>query len=215
MNIVAVLLAAGDSERMGAPKALLPWRGRPLLSHQLQQIQKSRLTECVVVLGGDAERLEPLVVPPRRPVWKSHPVHNPRHERGKCSSILAGLTSLASRPDGLFIASVDQPLDHRLLDTMIATAEQEWERAEAAGRRTILVPVCEGRRGHPPLFCGSLIGELMGIGEESQGLKAIIRRQPERVHEVPWGSADILLNINTPADLLPAGARRHPGPPRP
>ena len=45
--------------------------------------------------------------------------------------------------------------------------------------------------------------ELMGIAEESEGLKAVVRRRPERVLEVAWGAADVLLNLNTPLDLPP------------
>lgn len=203
MDYVAILLAAGDSERMGTPKALLPWRGRPLLSHQLQQIQKSRLGECVVVLGREASRLEPLVQPPLRPTWKSRSVVNPWHTMGKCSSILTGLTALRSRPDGIVIASVDQPLDHRLLDALLRAGEAEWEGHDQSRARTVIIPTFRGRRGHPPLFSGALIGELMGIEEESEGLKAVVRRRPERVLEVSWDNADLLLNLNTPLDLPP------------
>lgn len=212
MNAVAILLAAGSSERMGRTKALLLWRGQPLLSHQLQQIQKSRVAECVVVLGHEAESLEPLVRPPMRPGWKARAVRNPHYREGKCSSILAGLRSLPSRPDGLVIASVDQPLDHRLLNLLCRLAEEDWGRSESASRRTILVPTFRGRRGHPPLFCGSLMGELMGISEESEGLKAVMRRNPERVREVPWADEGILLDLNAPHDLLPPDLRQRQTP---
>ncbi len=210
MNVVALLLAAGDSERMGSPKALLPWGGQPLLSHQLQQIQKSRIAECVVVLGRDPERLEPLVHAPLRPGWKARAVYNPRHAQGKCASIQAGLTCLPGPPDGILIASVDQPLDTRLVDRLLAAAEEEWERSEAAGRRSILVPAFRGRRGHPPLFCGSLFAELMGVDEESEGLRAVVRRRPARVREVPWHDAAILMNLNAPVDLPPPQPRIEP-----
>ena len=209
MNAVALLLAAGGSERMGSPKALLPWRGQPLLAYQLQQIQRSRIAECVVVLGAEADRLLPLVDAGRWPTWKARAVRNPRHREGKTGSILTGLTALVERPDGILIASVDQPLDGRLIDALLRAAEEEWERGPATGR-PILVPVHAGRRGHPPLFSVALMGELMGISEESEGLKAVVRRRPERVREVPWESADILLNLNSPLDLPPPEAR--PGP---
>src|SRR5436309_1312357 len=84
MNAVALLIAAGGSERMGSPKALLPWRGQPLLSHQLQQIQKSRIADCVVVLGPESERLETLVAGGVRwPAWKARVVRNLRYREGK------------------------------------------------------------------------------------------------------------------------------------
>src|SRR5213594_3632659 len=180
MDVVALLLAAGESERMGTPKALLEWRGQPLLSHQIQQIQKSRARECVVVLGKDAARLERLVRAPMRPGWKARPVYNPRHGEGKSTSIQAGLAAIAA---------------------LLAAAESEWERCEAAGRRPIVVPAFHGRPGHPPLFCASLFAELMGVCEETHGLKAVVRRNPARVLHLPWDDSGILLNLNTPLDL--------------
>ena len=201
MDVVALLLAAGESERMGAPKALLEWRGQPLLSHQLQQIQRSRASECVVVLGKDAARLERLVHAPMRPGWKARPIYNPRHREGRCSSIQAGLAAIATPPQGILVTSVDQPLDHRLINALLAVAESEWERCDAAGRRPIIVPAFHGRPGHPPLFCGTLFAELMGVCEETHGLKAVVRRHPGRVLQLPWDDAGILLNLNTPVDL--------------
>ena len=208
MDVVAILLAAGESERMGTPKALLEWRGQPLLSHQLQQIQKSRLMECVVVLGKDAPDLAPLTRAPMRPGWKTRSVYNPRYGDGKCASIQAGLAAIATPPDGILVASVDQPLESRLLNALLHAAESEWERCAAAGRRSIIVPAFHGRPGHPPLFCASLFAELMGISEESEGLKAVVRRSAARLMQLPWDDAGILLNLNTPLDLPSLEARR-------
>ncbi len=207
MDVVAVLLAAGESERMGAPKALVDWRGQPLLTHQLQQIQKSAVCECVVVLGREIERLRPLVDPTLRPGWKARAAINPAPDAGKASSILIGLGALWSRPEGIVVASVDQPLDARLLDALIAAAEQEWERCTACQPRTIILPVYHGRRGHPALFSSMLLGEMMGISETGEGLKSVVRRDPSRVLEVPWESSEILLNLNQPLDLLRADPR--------
>lgn len=206
MITLALLLAAGESERMGTPKALIDWNGQPLLLHQLQQIQKSRIAECIVVLGHGADRLEPMVRRPFRPGWKARAVCNPRHAEGKCSSIRFGLLSLLRRPEGLLVASVDQPLEHRLVDALIAAAEEEWGRGPGSGAEIIL-PVHQGRRGHPVLFRGALLPELLGVREETQGLKTVVRRLPERVHEVPWDSGQILLNLNTPLDMARVTSR--------
>src|SRR5262245_28919728 len=134
MNVVALLLAAGESERMGTPKALLEWHGQPLLTHQLQTIQTSRIRECVAAPGQRASELAPLVKSPMRPGWKARPVYNPRYRDGKCASIQAGLAAIAAPPDGILVASVDQPLHHRLLDALLRAAETDWEKCEAAGR---------------------------------------------------------------------------------
>ena len=208
MDVVALLLAAGESERMGTPKALLEWHGQPLLSHQIQQIQKSRLSECIVVLGKDAGLLLPLLHAPLRPGWKARPVYNPRYQEGKCASIQAGLAAIATPPDGILVASVDQPLDAALLNALLRTAETEWEKCDAAGRRSIIVPAFHGRSGHPPLFRAALFAELMGVNEETQGLKAIVRRHPSRVLHMPWHDPGILLNLNTPLDLATMDPRR-------
>jgi len=208
MDVVALLLAAGESDRMGAPKALLDWRGQPLLSYQLQQIQKSRIRECIVVLGKDAQDLEPLTKAPMRPGWKARSVYNPRYAVGKCASVQAGLAAIATPPDGILVASVDQPLEWRLLNALLDAAGSEWERCEAAGKRSIIVPAFHGRPGHPPLFCASLFAELMGICEETQGLKSVVRRSAARVMHMPWNDAGILLNLNTPLDLPSLEARR-------
>lgn len=209
MKTTALLLAAGDSERMGTPKALLPWGGRPLLAHQLAALQKSRVEECIVVLGRDAERLRSLVRPILRPGWKTRPVVNPRPDDGKSASIRTGLAALSRPPDAILIAAVDQPLEPRLLDALIDAAAREW-RAPVDGwpLRRIVIPTFDGRRGHPPLFHGTLLPELLGVSEATEGLKRVIRRIPERVLEMPWERSEILLNLNTPAEYEESSAGR-------
>src|SRR2546427_2761469 len=139
MDVVALLLAAGESERMGTPKALLEWRGQPLLSHQIQQIQKSRARECVVVLGKDAARLERLVRAPMPPGWKARPVYNPRHGEGESTSIQAGLAAIAAPPTAILGASVGQPPDFRLINALLAAAGGGRERFRGGGRRPLVV----------------------------------------------------------------------------
>ena len=207
MKAVALLLAAGASERMGRPKPLVPWGEKPLVAHQLAEIQKSRLSECVVVLGRQAEAIEPWVRPGMRPGWKAHAIVNPRPEEGRSSSIRTGLKALGAPPDAILIASVDQPLRSDLIDALLAAADEEWTRpAEGAARRTIVLPTFRGRRGHPPLFHGALFGELLGVSEAGEGLRQVVRRIPERVLEMPWHRDDILLNLNTPLDLMAPSA---------
>jgi molybdenum cofactor cytidylyltransferase len=215
---VAILLAAGASERMGRTKPLVPWGGRPLIAHQLAEIQRSRLAECVVVLGREAASVEPWVRSPLRFGWKARSVVNPRPGEGRSASIRAGLTALGAPPGAILIASVDQPLRRDLIDALLAAGGAEWDRAavgrpadgavavDSGVRRTIVVPAFQGRRGHPPLFHGALMGELLGVSEAGEGLRQVMLRLPERVLEMPWQHDDILLNLNTPLDLTPPSA---------
>ena len=201
MDVVGLLLAAGESSRMGRSKALLPWGGGPLIAHQVQQLQKSRVRESIVVIGPEGDALRPHIESTLRPGWKARVVVNPHPDEGKVSTIQAGLMALSVPPEGILVAAVDQPLDARLVNALIERAAQEWDRGAACGRRTILVPSFGAKRGHPPLFCGSLFAELMGISEEGGGLRAVVRRDPARVLHVPWDDPVILLNLNEPADL--------------
>ena len=202
MKTTALLLAAGESARMGTPKALLEWGGRPLLGHQLSVLQKSRVDECIVVLGREAARLADLVEPFLRwPRWKARGVVNPRPADGRSSSIRAGLAALSRPPEALLIAAVDQPLERDLVDALLLAGEREWSvPGDGWPLKRIVVPTFDGRRGHPPLFHGSLFPELLGVSEETEGLRRVVRRIPERVLEVPWQRSGILLNLNTPSD---------------
>lgn len=202
MKTTALLLAAGESARMGTPKALLEWGGRPLLGHQLSVLQRSRVDDCIVVLGREAARLGGLVQPfLRRPGWKARAVVNPRPADGRSSSIRAGLAALMDPPGAILIAAVDQPLERELVDALLAEGTREWSvPSDGLPSRRIVIPTFDGRRGHPPLFHGSLFPELLGVSEETEGLRRVVRRIPERVLEVPWRRSGILLNLNTPSE---------------
>jgi molybdenum cofactor cytidylyltransferase len=202
MRTTALLLAAGESVRMGTPKALLEWEGRPLLVHQLAALQRSRIDECIVILGREADRLRGFVRPILRPGWKTRAVINPRPDDGKASSIRAGLAALSRPPEAILIAAVDQPLEAPLIDALLGTAEKEWMiPRDGWPLRRIVIPTFDGKRGHPALFHGSLFPELLGVSEATEGLRRVVRRIPERVLEMPWERSGILLNLNTPADL--------------
>jgi molybdenum cofactor cytidylyltransferase len=211
MRTVAILLAAGDSRRMGAPKALLTWRGRTLLEHQLDVLCRSRVAECIVVLGRDADRLAPLVSARPCAPGRARVVRNPRPDLGRASSVRIGLEALASPAEALLFASVDQPLTLPLVESLVATAEGLWRgatvgAADPDGAAAILIPTFEGRRGHPILIHGALLPELLAVGEATEGLRGVIRRRPDRVRELPWSSAEVLLDLNTPEDAQRAGA---------
>ena len=202
MKTTALLLAAGESVRMGAPKALLDWEGRPLLAHQLAALQRSRVDECIVVLGREADQLRSYVRPMLRPGWKTRAVINPRPADGKSASIRAGLAALSRPPQAILIVAVDQPIEARLVDALLATAEKEWTAPrDGWPTRRIVIPTFDGKRGHPPLFHGSLLSELLGVSEATEGLRRVVRRIPERVLERPWERSGSLLNLKTPVDL--------------
>lgn len=166
---------------MGLPKAMLDWNGMTLLQHQLSLLA-SWGTVCLV-LGHEAERLQKgLRLPSNFRV-----VVNPDYATGRASSLRAGFAALEAEPEVVLVVGVDQPLDARTLDLLASAMTPE---------DAIAMPVSGGKRGHPVLFAGRLLAELLAIQEESEGLRAVVRRHPARLVEVPGPFWD----LNRPED---------------
>ena len=185
-RIAAVLLAAGESTRMGGPKALLPWMGQPLIAHHVTALHEAGFGPLVVVLGHDAERIASAV--PRHVAVDA--VVNLAYEQGRTTSIVAGVARLREADvDGLLIASVDQPRSAGMLRTLREAFERE--------RPQIAVPSLGGRPGHPPLFAGGLLPELLGVSEETEGLRQVMRDFHDGRLLVPVDDPLTLTNLNT------------------
>ncbi len=184
-RIAAVLLAAGESTRMREPKALLPWGGQPLIAHHVSALHEAGYGPLVVVLGHGAER-----------VAEALPGHitlevavNARYEQGRTTSIVLGVLRLIEAAvDGVVIASVDQPRSAEMLRTLREAFERE--------RPQIAVPSLGGRPGHPPLFSGALLPELLKVSEETEGLRQVMRDVGEGRLLVPVDDPLTLTNLN-------------------
>jgi molybdenum cofactor cytidylyltransferase len=183
----ALLLAAGESTRMGDLKALLPWDGRPLLRYAVDQLLASPVERVAVVLGHRGPELRALLPADERLLA----VDNPDYHRGKVSSILAGLGALPAGRD-VMVLGVDQPRPAALLTAVV--------REHGRNGASITVAAFEGRRGHPVLFAPALRPELLAIREETAGLRAVLRRHEAEVRLCETGTPLALINLNTPAD---------------
>lgn len=183
----AILLAAGESRRMGELKALLPWRGVPLLAYQVDALLAGGADGVVVVLGHQAERLQPLLE--SRPQVEY--TLNPHYLEGKTTSLKAGLAAIAEKGCAdLLLLNVDQPRTPGLVRRVL-------EEHRAAGQ-AITVPEFGGKGGHPIALSAGLLPELRNISEETQGLKAVVRAPGRPVHRPDLGAAETLLDLNTP-----------------
>ena len=180
----AVVLAAGESSRMGTPKALLQLDGRPFLVHIRQALTAAGVRAIRVVLGRDAARIRAEVPLPDLEV-----VVNPHPEAGMLSSLVLGLAALPTGLAGFFVCPVDHPRTRA--DTLIDLAS-----ALRPGR--VVVPTHGGRRGHPVLFAADLIDELRDAPPD-QGARAVVWAVPERVIERPAGP-DVLVDVDRPED---------------
>lgn len=188
--VVAVLLAGGESRRMGSQKALLPWQGRPLLEYQLAQLASvAEVTEIIVVTGDRADALAPIIAAAR----KARAVHNPAHAAGKSGSTRAGLAQVSDSATAILLTAVDQPRPAAIIRRLV--------REHLASGSPITVPLWQGRRGHPVLFDRTLLPELLVIEEATEGVRAVLQRDRGRVREVAFDDPVVLADLNTPEDV--------------
>ena len=184
---VAILLAAGESRRMGQPKALLPWQGTSLLEHQVGALRSAGVDRVVVVLGHRAEQLSLVLEGAEGVTWQL----NPDYLQGKTTSIKVGLGALGpERSDVILILNVDQP---RSADTIRYLLEQH-----RAGGGLITIPEYQGKGGHPILLDSSLLDELSAIDEDTLGVKAVVRRHQGSTRRLPMENPEVLWDLNTP-----------------
>jgi molybdenum cofactor cytidylyltransferase len=198
--IWAVILAAGQSERMGRPKMLLPFGRETLIEKIVAGVMKSRVDGIVVVLGarrGEIER--------RLQGYPVKPVFNPNFEKGMLSSVQRGLQALPGEARGALVVLGDQPLiPASVLDRLV-------DRFERRGRGIVL-PVHLGRRGHPVLIDVKHKREIMAL-DPAVGLRQLLLRHPGDILEVAVRTPRVLKDVDNPADYQEAlGSKRRAGP---
>lgn len=184
----AVILAAGASTRMGTPKQLLEFEGRPLLVRAVEAALASPAWPVVVVLGAHAEKIRPALA--RLPVLTTE---NPAWAEGMASSIRAGVTTLqqfSRRLDAALIALCDQPaFSADTIAQLIAT--------QRSTGRSIVAARYSGRHGAPAVFLREHFDTLVHLtGEE--GARALLNGDPQRVAAVDLPA--LAVDLDTPAD---------------
>ncbi len=187
----ALLLAAGASRRMGSPKPLLDWHGRPLVQYQINELRAAGCDDVVVVLGDRAARVSCFIDDDPHTIV----VENPDHRLGRASSVRAGASALPSATQWVAVLGVDQPRPAMITRFLLTAA--------MSSRAAIIVPTHNGRRGHPTLFASQLLPEMLGVQEETLGLRAILQRHRDDVQEIEISGKEaetILLDLNTPQD---------------
>lgn len=186
--IAAIILAAGKSERMGRPKALLPFESSTFLQHLYDLLKNSSLGEVRVVLGSHAGEIKAGTEIPDTDI-----VINPDYEKGMLSSFQAGLAALQkTAPEAVILCPVDHPnISISLIELIIGN----FRSSEAE----IIIPARKGRKGHPVLFASSLFGELLSAPLDI-GARHVVRKFPEKVLEVETDEPGVIQDIDTPED---------------
>ena len=191
----AILLAGGESRRMGRPKPLLDWGGETLIEYQVRQLREAGCRPVIVVLGHEADAVRPAV---KRAGGLA--VINELYREGRASSVRVGAAALPEDATAAVVVNVDQPRPAHVTAGLLA--------ALSSSGALIAVAAHHGRRGHPVAFKDALFAELRAVSESTEGLREVLRRHERDVLEVEFDDDVVLLDLNTPADYEKAAAGR-------
>ncbi len=185
--ICAMVLAAGLSRRMGTQKLLLPYLGKPMIAHVVDELLRSPVDQVFVVIGKQGKPiLEALA---GRGV---HPVTNTQAEEEMLHSVRSGLIAMPEEAAAAMVVLGDQP-------SITADLVAELVRAFHATSRGIVMPTYKGKRGHPLLFAMHYRDEIL-TRHEGRGLRGLLEAHPQDVFELEVPTAGVLEDIDLPED---------------
>ena len=185
--ICAIILAAGCSRRMGVQKLLLPFAGKTVIGHILDEVLRSPVDETIVVVGRDAARIAEALAGRRVTL-----VTNADTEGEMLSSVRCGLAALPPECEAVLVALGDQP------GISADTIRRMIEAFRTAGRG-IVVPVHGGKGGHPILFSVRYREEVL-TQYDDVGLRGLRQAHPEDVLELPAADPAVLTDMDLPED---------------
>ena len=187
--LAAVILAGGESRRMGAPKALIPYRGKSFVEHLIEVTRHPRVGLTRIVVGAHADEIRE-----RLTGHSSEIVVNADWAKGQLSSIQSGVRALPEdSTDGMILCPVDHPI---VSSELVARLIEEFD----ASRKSIALPTYRGRRGHPLIFRAKLYEELLAASAEVGARQVVWAHENDTCH-VPTEEEGVVLNINDPATL--------------
>jgi molybdenum cofactor cytidylyltransferase len=190
--IVAVILSAGESSRMGRPKALLPIDGVRFIEKIVTSLKSTRVGKIAVVLGHEAEEMRQKISD-----LPCEVVINPGYKRGQLSSLVAAIRNIeagndAQSVDGILVHLVDHPyIDPTLVNSMI---DRFYET-----KKLIVVPRYRDRRGHPVIFSRLLFAELLATPID-QGAKVVVHAHRNETLEIDTDDEGVTVDIDTPEE---------------
>lgn len=188
--IVGVILSAGESSRMGRPKALLPIDGVRFVEKIVSTLKSTNVGNIIVVLGHNGEEMRQKI--------SDLPVTiliNQYYKQGQLSSLqvaIRHLESSGSPVDGILVHLVDHPyIEAKLVNLMIKRFNET--------KKLIVVPRFQGRRGHPVIFARALFAELLAAATDL-GAKPVVHAHRDDTLEIDTDDKGVLIDIDTPEE---------------
>jgi molybdenum cofactor cytidylyltransferase len=213
--IAGLILAAGESSRMGRDKALLPYRGRTFLETIIHTLREAGIERVAVVLGHHAEEI-------RRAANLEgvETVVNPDYQRGQTSSLQAGLRALAKMRPEFSVAAASSPpsavpnggdediaatageieaIVLCLVDHPAVTSASIRKLVECflTSRASVVIPTYQSQRGHPVVIGRDLFSELQNLSP-GEGANLIVRKHRDQTRFVEVDDPGILLDVDDP-----------------
>lgn len=195
-HLSAIILAAGQSKRMGAFKPLLPFGSKTVIESCVESFVKGGVETIIVVIGPNGLTIRQKLEEGRH---ADSPLHqavrfalNPDPESEMSDSIKYGVHELDADAQATFITPADHPA---VTKAVVAQLADEWRRSEKISGR-ILVPEYQGRGGHPVLIDLSLRVELLNL-DPSRGLRGLFATHRDQVRRVPVDCAFVARDMDT------------------
>ena len=187
--ICGIILAAGESRRMGRPKMLLPFGNLSIIEKLVQSATRSFIDKTFVVLGSDKEAIGQLIQD-----YPVETVFNNLYRNGMLSSVQAGLKSVNEETTAIMVLLGDQPMiGSSIMNKMIETYR--------TSDKEIIVATYQGKRGHPLLFGKKYFRQVKELTVENS-LKELLLNNPYDIEEMETDSSEILRDIDTEKEYI-------------
>jgi CTP:molybdopterin cytidylyltransferase MocA len=183
--IAGIILAAGASERMGTPKALLDFHGETFIA-RLVRVLSADCGIVIVVLGNHVDQIRPHVPSP------AHVVINPDPSRGQLSSLQTGLAELRPNAEGFAFIPVDCPA---VAEETLARLAHAFEQRDRETR--FVIPRMNAKRGHPVLGTREVAAELLALGPTDEA-RSVVHRHVPQTQYVEVADTGIFADVDTP-----------------
>jgi molybdenum cofactor cytidylyltransferase len=194
-TLAGIVLAAGESRRMGQPKQLLPFGERTILERVVDMLLTAGVGEVVVVLGHMADRVRAVLGD--RPVTA---VVNESYRQGMLSSVKCGVRAVGAGYDAVLFALGDQPhIESAVVSQVI--------RAYRTGNAGIVIPRYGAKKGHPIIINLQKYREAIANLPEDAGLNALMQEHAADVRLIDVATEDIIRDIDVPDDYTRELAR--------